>query len=131
MDNIISQITIPFIPQQHGPPTSYRGIGITNIEKQYLLQKFRGKIKRPIRNGKRNLGSLGTAIRIPESPTATSNAAGVNCSLTTNCNNQHYFRILFSTCSIIMFIDFLLLEIIRYEKGTKGSDKIFEMASKT
>ena len=89
MDNIISQISIPFLPQQHGPPTSYRGKGITNFETQYLLRKFRGKIKRPIRNGKRNLGSLETAIQIPESPTATSNAAGVNCLLTTNCNNQH------------------------------------------
>ena len=91
MGNIISQISIPFLPQQHGPPTSYRGKGITNFEKQYLLRKFRGKIKRPIRNGKRNLGSLETAIQIPESPTATSNAAGVNCLLTTNCNNQHSF----------------------------------------
>ena len=88
MGNIIPQISIPVLPQQHGPLTAYRGKRITNFGMQYLLRRFNGKIRRPIQNGKVNLGSLGTAIQIPESPTATSNAARVNCLLRTNCNYQ-------------------------------------------
>ena len=78
-----------FLPQQHGLLIAYGNKRITNVRRPYFRRTFIGKINRPIRNGKRNLDSLGTDIQIPEIPTATSNASGVRNLLLTDCNSQH------------------------------------------
>ena len=84
-----------FLPQQHGLLIAYGNKRITNFGRPYFRRTFIGKINRPIRNGKRNLDSLGTDIQIPEIPTATSNASGVRNLLLTDCNSQHFSNITF------------------------------------
>ena len=88
ISNIIPQMHTPFLPQQHGLLIAYGNKRITNVRRPYFRRTFIGKINRPIRNGKRNLDSLGTDIQIPETPTATSNASWVRNLLLTDCNSS-------------------------------------------
>ena len=99
ISNIIPQMHTPFLPQQHGLLIAYGNKRITNFGRPYFRRTFIGKINRPVHDGKRNLDSFGTDIQIPDSPTANSNASGVRNLLSTDCNSQHYLRLLFSTSS--------------------------------